>query len=152
MPRAPETRPGERVKALVKHVQPWRERTQLRLVVNSFDQADWEVGQRLNLLRPAPPEEVDTSVLPPDLDRPRSKEERVEWFLATIYCTCKVNGDICTGMFYTLASCNPNGCGMPNSTRKHIAEKIDKGMKDREILEEMLKENGPELLRPHLLR
>jgi hypothetical protein len=140
------------IAAVVRHVQPWRERTQLRLVVNGIDQADLTLGQRVRLGMSAPPEEVDTSVLPPDVDRPRSKEERVEWFLATIYCTCKVNGDICTGMFYTLASCNPNGCGMPNYTRKLLAEKIDKGMKDREILEEMLKESGPELLRPHLLR
>ena len=47
---------------------------------------------------------------------PRERAERIEWFLASIYCTCKVTNDICTGDFYTLSSCNPNGCGMPNAT------------------------------------
>jgi hypothetical protein len=66
-----------------------------------------------------------------DVDRPRTKEERLEWFLASIYCTCKVLGERCTGMFYTLASCNPNGCGMPNGMRTLLGKKIDAGMTDR---------------------
>jgi hypothetical protein len=49
--------------------------------------------------------------------RPRAREERIEWFLASIYCTCPVAGDICTGDFYTLASCNGNGCLMPKTMR-----------------------------------
>jgi hypothetical protein len=139
------------IKALVKSVQPWRERTQVRLVVHSFDLADLSVGQRLSLLRTPPPAEVDDALLPPDLDRPRTKQERVEWFLASIYCTCQVKGDRCTGHFYTLASCNPNGCGMPNHMRSVLADKIERGLTDRQIFEELLKEHGPLLLRPHLL-
>jgi hypothetical protein len=139
------------IAALVKQVQPWRERTQLRLVVKSFDQADLTLGQRIGLRMTPPPETVDSAKLPPDLGRPRSKQERVEWFLASIYCTCKVKGDNCTGHFYTLSSCNPNGCGMPNHMRKTIAAKIDQGLTDQQIFEELLKEHGPLLLRPHLL-
>lgn len=139
------------IKALVKDVQPWRERTRIRLVVNSFDLADLSAGQRLNLLREAPSLEVDTSQLPPDIDRPRDKEERVEWFLASIYCTCGVRGDRCTGHFYTLASCNPNGCAMPNHMRKVVREYIAQNMNDRQIFQALLKEFGPSLLRPHLL-
>jgi hypothetical protein len=140
------------IKALVKHVQPWRERTQLRLVIRSFELADLLPGQRIHVVRPAPALEVDTAVLPPDIDRPRaSKQERIEWFLASIYCTCGVRGDRCTGHFYTLASCNPNGCGMPKQMRGVLAKKIDKGLTDRQIFEELLKEQGPELVRPHLL-
>jgi hypothetical protein len=139
------------IQAVVKAVRPWRERTQVRLVVYSFDLADLVPGQRVHLLRPAPPPEVDTAVLPPDVDRPRSKVERVEWFLASIYCTCGVRGNICTGHFYTLASCNPNGCGMPNHMRRVLAKKIDAGLSDRQIFEELLRERGPDLLRPHLL-
>ena len=78
-----------------------------------------------------PPPEVDTALLPPDLDRPRSREERIEWFLSSIYCTCQVKGDVCTGHFYTLASCNPNGCAVPNAMRKELAELIDKGLTDQ---------------------
>jgi hypothetical protein len=139
------------IAAVVKTVKPWRERTQLRLVVHGRDQTDLNPGQRVRLKMTTPPTEVDSSPLPPDLDRPRSKDERVEWFLASIYCTCKVKGDGCTGHFYTLASCNPNGCGMPNHMRKKVAGLIDKGLTDKQIYEQLLKEQGPEMVRPHLL-
>jgi hypothetical protein len=119
-------------------------------VVNSFDQTELKIGQRMRLKMPAPSLEVETAKLPPDLDRPRGKEERVEWFLASIYCSCGVAGDVCTGHFYTLASCNPNGCGMPRHMRQVIAERIDKGQTDRQIFDYLLKEHGPDLLRPHL--
>jgi hypothetical protein len=139
------------IPAVVKRVAPWRERTLVRLVTNADDQADLAVGQRVAVRRKPPPESVDADPLPPDVDRPRSKEERVEWVLASVYCTCKVRGDICTGHFYTLASCNPNGCGAPNQMRKKLAGMIDRDLTDREILEGLLKERGPELLHPHLL-
>jgi hypothetical protein len=138
------------ITAQVQQARPWRERTQVRLVVGGSDQADLRVGQRVHLRVPAPPPAVESSALPPDLDRPRGKHERIEWFLASIYCTCDVPGDVCTGHFYTLGSCNPNGCHMPNHMRKFIAAKIDKGLNDRQILEELLKEHGPKLLRQHL--
>ncbi len=138
------------IQAVVKHVNAWRERTQVRLVVNGKDQADLALGQRLALKMAAPPAELDSASLPPDIDQPRSTKERIEWFLASIYCTCGVGNDTCTGDFYTLASCNPNGCGMPNMTRKAIAEKIENGLTDRQIFEELLKERGDTMLRPHL--
>jgi hypothetical protein len=140
------------VSAVVKSVKPWRERTQLRLVIKGLEIGDLKIGQRLGLKMTTPPVEVRESPLPPDLDRQRTKEERLEWFLSSIYCTCKVKGDRCTGMFYTLASCNPNGCGMPNGMRSLIGKKIDKGMTDRQIFEELLKDYGPDLTNPHLLR
>ncbi len=152
-------KPGDKVSllatpaipAVVKHIRPWRERTQLRLVMRGADQADLTLGQRLGLKMTAPSPEVENSPLPPDLGRLKDKAERVDWFLASIYCTCKVRGDGCTGDFYTLASCNPNACGMPTHMREVIAEKIDKGLTDRQIFEELLKERGPELLKPHLV-
>jgi hypothetical protein len=139
------------IQAVVKAVRPWRERTELRLVVHSRDLADLAPGQRLNLLRTPPPPEVDTALLPPDLDRSRSKQERIEWFLASVYCPCGVAGNVCTGDFYTLSSCNPNGCGMPNVLRRIIGRHIDAGLNDRQIFEELLKQYGPKLLRQHLL-
>jgi hypothetical protein len=137
--------------AVVKSVKPWRERTQVRLVVKGADQADLKPGDRLGLKMPRPPAEVLEAALPPDVDWPRNRDERVEWFLASIYCTCGVKGDGCTGHFYTLASCNPNGCGMPNAMRQSLAKKIDRGLTDRQIFEELLKTYGPLLTRPHLL-
>jgi hypothetical protein len=139
------------IAAVVKYVKPWRERTQVRLVVHGADQTDLTLGQRIHLKMPVPSAEVDSAKLPPDLGRPRSREERIEWFLSSIYCTCAVKNDTCTGHFYTLASCNPNGCGMPNAVRKTIGGLIDQGLSDQQIFEALLKEQGPDLLRPHLL-
>jgi hypothetical protein len=138
------------IKAVVKGVSPWRERTVVRLVVGELESSELKTGQRLALKMPPPPEAVETSVYPPDLGRPRTRAERIEWFLASTYCTCGVSKDICTGHFYTLASCNPNGCGLPNARRDAIAALIDKGLTDREIFDQLLKDAGPLLVRPHL--
>lgn len=140
------------IAGIVKGITPWRERTTLRLVVHGFDQADLSVGQRLLVRIPPPSAEVEQSSLPPDLDRPRAKQERIEWLLASMYCPCGIGGNGCTGHVYTLASCNPNGCGMPNKMLADLAEKIDHGMTDRQIFEALLTEHGPDLLRPHLLQ
>ncbi len=139
------------ITAVVKSVAPWRERTQVRLVARARDLADLKAGQRLALKMPPPPPEVENSKFPPDLGRPRSRAERIDWFLASIYCTCGVRGDVCTGHFYTLASCNPNGCGKPKQMRQRLAELIDQGLTDRQIIEKLLAEEGPGLLQPHLL-
>jgi hypothetical protein len=139
------------VPAVVRDVRPWRERTQVRLVAGAADLGEFTNGQRTHLKMPAPPAEVESSVYPPDADRPRSKAERVEWVLASVYCTCGVPNDTCTGHFYTLASCNPNGCGMPGATRQKLAGLIDQGLTDKQIFDVLLRERGKGLLRPHLL-
>ncbi|HEX3149068.1 MAG TPA: DUF3179 domain-containing (seleno)protein [Gemmataceae bacterium] len=138
------------IAAVVKDVRPWRERTQVRLVINGLDIAELKSGQRIAVKMPTPAKEVEASDYPPDIGRKRTKEERIDWFLASIYCTCMVGNDICTGDFYTLASCNPNGCGNPNGTRKRIAEMIDKGLDDKQIFDELRAERGPLLVKPHL--
>jgi hypothetical protein len=152
LPGGKVTLPGNPpISAVVRTVQPWRERTQLRLVLSGHDVADLRMGQRLHVKMPAPPQEVQEAALPSGLDRPRGKDERIEWLMSSVYCSCGVGGDGCTGQFYTLASCNPNACGMPTAMRKKLAEKIDRGLTDRQIVEQLLKEQGPDLLRPHLL-
>jgi hypothetical protein len=138
------------IAAVVKDVRPWRERTQVRLVINGVDIAELKSGQRIALKMPAPTKEIEASDYPPDIGRKRSKDERIDWFLASIYCTCKVGGDICTGDFFTLASCNPNGCGNPNMTRKRIADMIDKGLDDKQIFDDLRAERGPLMTKPHL--
>src|SRR6516164_3513553 len=77
------------IKALVKKVQPWRERTQLRLVVSAADLADLSPGQRCRLQMIPPALEVDRAILPTDIDWKRTRDERIDWFLASIYCTCQ---------------------------------------------------------------
>src|SRR5262249_32337341 len=139
------------IKATVRSVTPWRERTQLRLVVIGTDQAALSLGQRVGVTVPPPAADVEASPYPPDIDRARTPAERIDWFLASAYCTCGVAKDTCTGHFYTLASCNVNGCGMPNATRKKLESLIATGKTDRQIYDELLKERGPLLARPHLL-
>ena len=39
---------------------------------------------------------------------------------------------------------------MPNQARQEIGELIDKGLTDRQVFERLLKDRGPDLLRPHL--
>jgi hypothetical protein len=137
-------------KAVVKSVSPWRERTVVRLVVGELESSELKIGQRLQLKITPLADSFENSVYPPDIGRPRSRTERIEWFLASTYCTCGVDKDVCTGHFYTLASCNPNGCGMPNSRRKKVGEMIDRGLTDQQIFDDLLKQDGPLLLRPHL--
>jgi hypothetical protein len=138
------------IKGVVKTVTPWRERTVVRLVVGELQSSELKVGQRLSLKMTPPTAAAESSPYPPDIGRPRSKRERIEWFLASIYCTCAIDKDVCTGQFYTLASCNPNGCGMPNATRDKVGKMIDNGLSDRQIYDELLKESGALLTRPHL--
>lgn len=140
------------IKATVKHVRPWRERTLVRLVTASgVDQVDLTIGQPILARVPEPPEQVQQSSLPTDIGRLTAKSERIDWFLASVYCPCKVAGNRCTGMFYTLASCNVNACGMPNSVRKQVGEMIDKGLTDEQIWSELHTRRGPDLIRQHLL-
>ena len=138
------------IRAVVKAVAPWRERTVIRLVVGELESSELKAGQRLALKMTPPAEAVETSAYPPDIDRERTRADRIEWFLASTYCICGVSKDICTGHFYTLASCNPNGCGLPNSRRKAIGAMIDKGLTDRQIFDRLLEDAGPLLIRPHL--
>lgn len=138
------------IKAIVKSVTPWRERTQVRLVVGELQSSELKAGQRIGVKMAWLPKEVDDSPYPTDIDRPRTKAERIEWFLASMYCVCGVGDDICTGDFYTLASCNPNGCGAPNQSRKEIGKLIDEGKTDKQIWDALAKDRGPEMTRPHL--
>ena len=63
------------IKAVVKAVTPWRERTVVRLVVGELESAELTIGQRLGLKMTPPAEAVENSAYPPDMDRPRTKAE-----------------------------------------------------------------------------
>ncbi|MFO0935632.1 MAG: DUF3179 domain-containing (seleno)protein [Gemmataceae bacterium] len=138
------------IKAVVKSVTPWRERTQLRLVVGELQSTELGNGQRIGVKMNWLSREIDESKYPTDIGRTRTKAERIEWFLASMYCVCGVGDNICTGDYYTLASCNPNGCGAPNAARKEIGKLIDAGKTDTQIWDELVKDRGIEMTRPHL--
>src|SRR5262249_47880527 len=59
------------IQAVVKNVRAWRERTEVRLVVNGVDQADLTIGQRMYLKTSTPSAEAENSNLPPDLGQRR---------------------------------------------------------------------------------
>jgi hypothetical protein len=138
------------IKAVVKAVTPWRERTQLRVVVGELAASELKPGGRV-LVKMKDPGPVAFAEYPPDIGRARTRDERIDWFLASTYCTCSVKKDTCTGHFYTLASCNPYACGAPKITRKKIAALIDEGKTDQQIWDTLVKDNGPLTTRPHLL-
>ncbi len=138
------------IKAVVKSVTAWRERTAVKLVVGELQASELRVGQRLGMKMNRPRTELLNRPYPLDIGRSEGKAERIDWFLASIYCSCGVSRDICTGHFYTLASCNPNGCGLPRSTREEIGTGIDEGKTDQQIWDDLLKDRGPLMLRPHL--
>ncbi len=138
------------IKGIVKSVAAWRERTVVRLVVGELESSELKSGQRLGVKMTPPSAEIENSIYPPDLGRPRTPTERAEWFLASIYCVCPVDKNICTGKFYTLASCNPNGCGSPVFTRRDIQKGIDEGKSDKAIWDELAKDRGEWMTKPHL--
>ena len=142
------------ISAQIKSVDPWREKTRVRLVTNSgMDQLDLSPGQRIYLKVPAPPEEIQNSPLPTDLGHARTdRDQRIGWFLGTLYCPCGIAGDRCTGMYYTLSACNVNTCGGPDNMRELLADKMDKGLNDQEIFEQLMKTKGRDVWWPHLLR
>ncbi len=142
--------------AAVKQLRPWRERTQLLLGLESFssDPSALVVGQRVALRLTSPPLGCDENRLPTGWDKSQSKTQRVEWIMASIYCTCEMH-DGCAGHVFTLAACDAgpgHTCGLAKDTRKSVAELIDQGQTDRQIFENLLKERGPNLARPHLLQ
>jgi len=142
---------AEPIRGAVKHVAPWRERTNVRLVVSGLDQTLLSIGQRIQAKLPEPPAAVQDSELPTDIGRSRSKAERIDWFLNSVYCVCPIGGDGCTGMFYTLASCSAHNCGMPKRMRSDVEKLINKGLTDEQIYAELRKTHGRLLGRPHLL-
>jgi len=141
------------ISAVVKHVHPWRERTLVRIVTASgVDQFDLSLGQRIRVTVPEPPADIQSSELPMDIGRLTLKKDRIEWFLASTYCSCKIAGDRCTGMFYSLASCNENACGMPHQIRSKVGELIDADLTDEQIWEKLIESRGPNVGNQHLLR
>jgi hypothetical protein len=140
------------VHGAVLEMRPWNERTRVTIAVTGRELADLRPGQRVRLGVAEPSAEARSSKLPPDLGRLKDPAARAEWFLASTYCTCSIAGDVCTGMFYTLAACNTMKCGMPNRVRGFVKPLLDKGLSDAQILAEMEQEFGATIWRPHLLK
>ena len=141
--------------AEVRGLRPWRERTQVLVMVDGLDGSPLTAGQRVSLRMAAPPVAVkdgNDDRYPTGLGPSRGKPERIEWLVSNVYCSCMMH-DECAGHLFTLAACDAAGktpCGLAKRTREVISERIEQGYSDRQIFDELLKDRGTKLLRPHL--
>ena len=131
----------------VTAVHPDYSRVRLTLDFTHGETPAMRPGEEVTILGklPAKPD-LDT---PPDLGRFTGRQERIDYFLSTIYCSCGMLGNSCAGHWNTLAACQLHGCGMPNLSTKLIGERIDAGQTDAAILTELLERNGKNILRLH---
>ena len=140
------------IPAVVRHIRPWRERTQLVLEVDGAAIPPLAANERLAVRLAALPAISDEDP-PAGLGKSQDSAERLEWLMASMYCTCGMH-DGCAGHVLTLAACNAGDekpCGLAKQTREELAALIGKGQSDQEILAGVLKKRGPNLLRPHML-
>ena len=143
---------GNRIPATVRKLRPWRERTQVLLGSNASDLSALNVGRRVMLRLARAPAITDDDSFPAGLGVPRGKAERLEWLVSSMYCTCGMH-DGCAGQPFTLAACDSFGktpCGLAKRTREEVAELIEGGVSDRQIVGELLRKRGQNLLRPHM--
>ncbi len=155
--RARRLSPGDSVRLVVgraqhrlkvRRVQPWGEKTALTLELAGSGLA---LGSH-EPVRVHLPEKPAGGALPPGVGRATEKKERIDWLLASVYCTCPNRPDTCTGHLYTLAMCDRKGCGMPAAVEKLLSGWIDAGRSDGEVLQLLEKEQGPLLRRIHLAK
>jgi len=131
--------------AAVAGTAPWGEKTRVTLRLRPPDAA---AGTPLRLRMPRPAKRD----LPPGLGIATDPEERVEWFMSVVFCTCGVRGDRCTGHLYTLSMCNQKDCAKPEEMKTLLRDRIRQGLTDAQILERLRLDEGPRLLVPHLLQ
>ena len=147
-----EVKGARSFKALVMRARGWHEKTRLLLAVSGQELAGVQPGQRVGVVVPEPAEEVRKAKLPPDRGLPRTRAERIDWFLSSMYCNCTIAGNGCSGMYYTLASCNVKTCGMPRRVTGMIGPMLDKGLSDDEVFELLEKRLGKGIWKAHLLK
>jgi hypothetical protein len=101
---------------------------------------------------PAASKDGNDDQYPTGLGQSRSKPDRIEWLVSSLYCSCMMH-DACAGHLFTLAACDAAGktpCGLAKRTREVISEMIDQERTDRQIFDALLKDRGTKLLRPHM--
>ena len=135
------------VAARVIAVQPDYSRVRVRLDFTGLATPEVRPGDEVAILGKLPAKIEFES--PPDLGRFSGRQERIDYFLSTIYCTCGMIGSSCAGHWNTLAACQLHGCGMPNLITKLVGERIDAGKSDAAILAELIERNGRTILKPH---
>jgi hypothetical protein len=135
------------VDATVRKVQPWGEKTRLAVAFAGSPPA-LRQRQPARLFLAQLSETLPQ--LPAGLGRSRSKEERIDWLLSSIYCTCGQGPDSCTGHLYTLIMCHPKSCPMPAMVREKLGALIDQGKSDAEVIAQLEKEQGPLVRQIHL--
>ncbi|MBI3877294.1 MAG: DUF3179 domain-containing protein [Verrucomicrobia bacterium] len=128
-------------------VQPDYSRVRIRLDFTGLATPEVQAGDEVAILGKLP-DKIDFDA-PPDLGRFIGRQERIDYFLSTIYCSCGMLGSSCAGHWNTLAACQLHGCGMPNLITKLVGERIDVGKTDEAILAELIERNGKNILKLH---
>ena len=138
---------GGKVKSTVVEVRPDYSRMRIRLEVPNSGLGEAQPGAAA-ILFPTLPEKMDFDATP-DLGRFAGRQDRIDYFMSTLYCPCGMLGSSCAGHWNTLAACKLHGCGMPNLLTKVIGEKIDAGKSDQVILDDLVRLNGTNVIRIH---
>lgn len=136
---------GRAFAATVVECWPDAQRTKLKIVAEGRFLSTLSAGQDM-WLRMKPPEK--TSSL--DALGGQSVSERIARILSTVYCTCGIMAEQCAGKFFTLEACNAHGCPMYPSMKRELAEWMQAGMTDEQIIQKLVKRDGEKVLKPHL--
>lgn len=132
-------------RSVIYDVRPDYSRT--RVVLEIPANVQFAVGDDLRLLVKVP--KTLDPIRPPDLGRFTGKQDRIDYFLSTLYCTCGMMGNACAGHWNTLAACKIHGCGLPDLMTQIIGASIDAGKTDQQILDLLLQREGELVLRQH---
>jgi len=139
--------PSEKVSCKIVEARPDYSRIRVRLNLGAFHIPAVQPGQSAAMFAEIPAQtSFDT---PPDLGRFIKRQDRIDYFMSTIYCPCGMIGNSCAGHWNTLAACKLHGCGMPNLITKFVGEQIDAGKSDEAILAELVERNGEKVLKLH---
>ncbi|MBI3877524.1 MAG: hypothetical protein HY300_16460, partial [Verrucomicrobia bacterium] len=103
---------GSKKQCAVVEVRPDYARARVRLDFSDSDLENISADDEVRLFMEIP--ETPDFETPPDLGRFTARQDRIDYFLSTIYCVCGMKGDSCAGHWNTLAACQLHGCGMPN--------------------------------------
>lgn len=140
-------RAREKTSCTVTEVHPDYSRIRVRLNFPATARSGIQPGDDVAIFTKLPePASFET---PPDLGRFTDRQERIDYFMSTIYCPCGMMGTSCAGHWNTLAACKLHGCGMPNLITKLIGNRIDEGQDDKAILAELVQRDGANILRLH---
>lgn len=133
----------------VMEVHPDYARLRVVVEVPANNLSQFQPGDEIRVLAKTP--KILDPMVPVDLGRFTTRQERTDYFLSSTYCTCGMMGTACAGHWNTLAACKIHGCGLPDLVTGLIHEWIAGGKTDAQILELLRQRHGELVLKQHRL-